>query len=96
MKRSNEQSIKDALADMLRDYHIEEKVNESRLKERWEKMFGKTIMKYTQKIFVKDKKLFLTIDSASLKQELLYSKQKMIERINAEIAHGMIEDIILK
>jgi len=96
MKRSNEQSIKEALAGMLRDYHLDEKVNESRLKEQWEKMFGKTIMKYTRKIFVKDRKLFLTLDSSSLKQELLYNKQKMIDRINSEISQGMIDDIVFK
>ena len=96
MKGSNEKTLKEALAGLLHDFHLEEKINERRLSESWERMFGKTIMKYTRKIYVKDKKLFLTIDSASLKQELLFNKQKMMDRINAEIAVGMIEEIILK
>jgi len=96
MKRSNDQSIKEALSQMLRDLRLDERVNEERLKKKWEALFGKLIMKYTKQIRVKDKKLFLSIDSASLKQELLFNKQKMIDRINAEIAPGMIEDIVLR
>ena len=95
VKRSNDQTLKEALATMLRDFHLEEKVNEGRLRERWEGMFGKTIAKYTRKIAVKNKKLYLTIDSSSLKQELLFNKQKMMDRINLEIAAEMVHDIIL-
>lgn len=96
MKGGNEKTLKEALAGLLHDFHLEEKINERRLTENWERMFGKTINKYTRKIYVKDKKLFLTIDSASLKQELLFNKGKMMERINGEIAPGMIEEVILK
>ena len=96
MKRSNDQTLKEALTGMLRSFHLEEKVNEGRLKENWEKLFGKTVMKYTRQIKVSNHKLFLTIDSAPLRQEMLYNKEKMVERINSEIASGMITDVILK
>src|SRR5437870_431649 len=50
MKRSNDQPLKDALNELLDTYHLKERVNELRLKENWEKIFGKTIAKYTQAI----------------------------------------------
>ena len=95
MKRGNDQSIREALAGLLHDYHLDEKVNEQRLRERWEKIFGKTIMKYTRKISVREKKLFLTLDSPSLRQDILFNKQKVIERINAEIAADMVAEMVL-
>jgi predicted nucleic acid-binding Zn ribbon protein len=96
VKRSNDQPLKDALNELLDSYHLKERVNEFRLKENWEKIFGKTIAKYTRAISVRNKKLFVTIDSASLRQELTYNKPKMIERINESIAPGFVEEIIPK
>jgi predicted nucleic acid-binding Zn ribbon protein len=95
MKRSNDQPLKDALEELLDSYHLKERVNEKRLIENWEKIFGKTISKYTKKISVRSAKLFLTIDSASLRQELTFNKVKMIERINESIAPGFVQEIIL-
>jgi len=96
MKRSNDQQLKEALDELLDSYHLKERVNEMRLKENWEKLFGKTISKYTLKISVRSTKLFLTVDSASLRQELMFNKEKMIERINESIAPGFVQEIILK
>jgi len=96
MKRSNDQPLKDALNELLETYHLKERVNELRLKENWEKIFGKTIARYTQKISVRNKKLFVNIDSASLRQELTFNKEKMIGRINDSIAPGFVEEIILR
>src|SRR4026209_2462428 len=96
MKRRNEVPLKDAILELLDSFHLKERVNEMRLKENWEKIFGKTIAKYTHRISVRDKKLFLNIESASLRQELTFNKAKMIERINESIAPGFVEEIILR
>jgi predicted nucleic acid-binding Zn ribbon protein len=96
MKRRNEVPLKDAILELLDSFHLKERVNEMRLKENWEKIFGKTITKYTQHISVRDKKLFLNIESASLRQELTFNKAKMIERINESIAPGFVEEIVLR
>lgn len=96
MKRSNDQPLKDAIREMLDTYHLQERVNELRLRENWEKIFGKTIAKYTQHLSVRSHKLYLTINSASLRQELTFNKVKMIERINESIAPGFVEEIILR
>ena len=95
MKRRNELPLKEAILELLDSFHLKERVNELRLKENWEKIFGKTIAKYTQHISVRDKKLFLNIESASLRQELTFNKAKMLERINESIAPGFVEEIVL-
>lgn len=87
--------MKEAINEMLHSFHLTEKVNEKRLADHWEQLFGKTIRKYTSKISVREGKLFLKIESAPLRQELLFNKMKMIERINTEIAEGFVKDIIV-
>ena len=96
MKRSNDQPLKDAIREMLDEFHLQERVNELRLRGNWEKIFGKTIARYTQNISVSNGKLYLTVDSASLRQELTFNKAKMIERINESIAPGLVQEIILR
>ncbi|MEO5675612.1 MAG: DUF721 domain-containing protein [Chitinophagales bacterium] len=96
MKRGNDQTIKDALTELLDSYHLNERVNELRLKQNWEQLFGKTIARYTLKISVRNKKLFLHLDSGPLRQELSYSKEKIKDRINEFIAPGFVEEIVLQ
>ena len=96
MKRNNDQPLKAALQEWMNSNNLEERVNEWKLKRGWESLFGKTIAKYTEKISVRDKKLFLTITSASLKQELTYSVPKMIERINEWIGAEFIREVVVR
>ena len=71
-------------------------MNEIQLIQNWEKLFGKTIAKYTLKIFVNKGRLFLTITSAPLRQELMYSREKLMERINEAIEKDFIKEIIVR
>ena len=96
MKRQNDRPLKEALLELLESYKLKEKVNEMRLIQNWEQLFGKTISKYTRKMYVHDKKLFLTIDSAPLRQELLYSRDKMIERINEAIEKEFVKEVVIR
>jgi predicted nucleic acid-binding Zn ribbon protein len=96
VKRQNDQPLKDVIQQLLDSYHLREKVNEIRLVENWEKLFGKTISKYTKKMFVNNKKLYLIIDSAPLRQELMYSRDKMVERINEAIEKDFVREVVIR
>lgn len=96
MKRTNDQPLKEVIGELLDSYHLREKVNEMRLVQNWEQLFGKTISKYTQKMFVNNKKLYITIDSAPLRQELMYSREKIIERINDAIEKDFIREVVIR
>ena len=96
MKRSNDQPLKEVIQELLDSYHLREKVNEIKLVQNWEQLFGKTIAKYTQKMFVNKKKLYLTISSAPLRQELMYSRDKMVERINEAIEKDFVREVVIR
>lgn len=81
---------------MLSSYHIKDKLAEVDIVQQWEKLMGKLIAKNTQKLYIKDKKLFLHIESSALKQELTYSKSKIIEIINNESGTDLIHEVIIR
>ena len=69
---------------------------EVRIRACWKKLMGNGIAVHTTKIELRNKKLYLTFDSAALKQELTYSKSKVIELMNKDLEENAIEEIIIR
>ena len=77
----------DRLRNNLQNYHLESV---------WKSVAGETVAKYTSKIAINGTKLIIYINSAPLKQELMYSKASLITRVNAQLQYQDIDDIIIK
>lgn len=86
--------LKEAIEDMLKSFRIDKKLNETSIIESWEKLMGKSIAARTSKLFIKNKKLYVTLSSAPLKQELSMSKTKMMDLLNKDFNETVIEDIV--
>jgi hypothetical protein len=48
----------------------------------------------TSKIFIKNKKLYVQINSAPLKNELSMSKSKILEMLNRDVSADVVEEVI--
>lgn len=95
MSKGNEQTLKQAILKLMEHYQLKNKLNETKLISNWEKLMGKTISRYTKQIYIKDHKLYLKIDSAPLRQELTYAKEKIIEILNKEVGETLIKEVII-
>ncbi len=95
MSQHNATTLKQAINKLIDTYKLRGKLNEAKLNTNWEKLFGKTIAKYTQSIYLKDKKLYVKITSSPLKQELLYNKPKMINLLNEDLGENVVTDIVI-
>ncbi len=96
MRSGNEQSIKEVISNLLGEYKLQDKISEVNIVQSWEKLMGKLIAKNTNKIYIKDKKLFLYLESPALKQELIYSKSKIIDIINKETGTVLINEVVIR
>ena len=96
LKYSNDQSIGAAIKEFLQSYHLEERMNETRLIHSWEKVLGKLIAKHTRSLKINNKILFVSIDSPSLRNELAYQKEKIVNSLNSEVNARVIDDIVFK
>ena len=67
-----------------------------KIKEAWEKAVEKKIFDYTKEIYVKGDILFIKVSNPILKQEILYSRQKVIDLINEDLGKELIKKIVLK
>jgi len=96
MPRSNEQSLGDAIREFLHSYHLEDKLNETKVIQSWGKIAGPMVEKHTQGLYIRNRILFVKVDSAALRQELSFSRSKLVGALNDEVKANVIEDIILR
>jgi predicted nucleic acid-binding Zn ribbon protein len=95
-RKTNTQKLGDAIKEMLRLNGIDEKINEHHLIRSWEKTVGPLISKHTTEIYISGRKLYVKVDSSPLKQELLYSRTKLMQDLNEQVGKVVIEEIVLK
>ena len=62
----------------------------------WDKVLGPTLAKYTEEVFIKNKKLHIRLNSSTLRQELSYKKSEIVKDLNAAVGKDVINDIVLK
>lgn len=93
---NNEMTLKEALKAMIEQYRIKGKLHQSRIRNQWEQMMGPTIAGYTKDIKLYKGKLYITIESAALRQELSYGKDKIKKLLNEELGEKAVEEVIIR
>jgi predicted nucleic acid-binding Zn ribbon protein len=87
--------LKKIINDLLETYRLKSKFNETNITKTWEKVVGPLIAGKTTKIFLNNKILHITLSSAPLKQELLFSKQQLLQLLWDEYGKDTISDIYI-
>lgn len=94
MKKSNEILLKDAIEAFLKENNLETKLNETRLIGAWEEITGKLVARHTLQMNVKDRVLYVKVDSAALREELSYQRSKLMKKLNKAAGIEAIDDIV--
>ncbi|HEX2845328.1 MAG TPA: DUF721 domain-containing protein [Chitinophagaceae bacterium] len=89
-------SFKDAMQQFLNQSRIKGDIQAMQIEEVWEKIMGKTISRYTDKLQIFGDKLVITTHVAPLKQELLYQKEKIVQRVNEALGQRVIKEVIIQ
>jgi len=66
------------------------------IEEVWEELMGKTIARYTDSIQIVNQTLFISTSVAPLKNELLFQKEKIIQRVNEALGEKVIRDVVIR
>jgi predicted nucleic acid-binding Zn ribbon protein len=96
MFKSNENSLKDVLTLMVNRLNMKPGLYQNRLQKIWQEKMGATIAGHTKELKLYKNRLFLTIDSAPLKQDLSFSREKIIDMLNEALGEEYIEDVIIR
>ena len=62
----------------------------------WEEIMGKTIARYTDKLQIIGDKLIISTTVAALKNELVYQKDRIRQRVNEALKQKVINEVIVQ
>jgi predicted nucleic acid-binding Zn ribbon protein len=96
MKKKDEiQTIGSAIRELLNSYHLTAKFDEANLISSWERLAGKPIAKRTKKIYIRNRVLFVELDSPSMKHDFGLYKSQVLEMFRKEFGEGVITEIVV-
>lgn len=96
MKRQDAMPIGEILRNLLKTQHLDNKLDEMKLIKLWPQIMGQTIAEYTQRIYMKNGILYISLTSAVLRSELLMCREMLIKRLNEEMGTPLVKDIIFR
>ncbi|TWI80452.1 uncharacterized protein DUF721 [Lacibacter cauensis] len=91
-----EMSIQQAMEQFLNQSKLKQRVRALEITDVWEELMGKTIAKYTDEIKLVNQQLIISTSVAPLKQELLFQKEKIRNRINELFNEHAVKEVIIK
>lgn len=94
MRKTHEQTLKQAIEQLLDFYKIRGKVAETKVINSWEELMGKVVANHTTEISIRNRKMFLKLDSSVLKSEMIMIRSDIIKRINDKAEKSIIDEIV--
>jgi len=91
----NAMHIGQAIQQLLNRYHIKSKFDEANLLSSWERLVGKPVAKRTKKLYIRNKVLFVQLESAALKNDLAIHKSHVIEVLRKEFGDDVVKDMVI-
>jgi predicted nucleic acid-binding Zn ribbon protein len=97
MKHKNAQPLSEILKEFLgENTELYEKMMEIRIRRGWGELLGPVIMQYTRNLYIKNHVLYVSLNSSVLRNELTYSRERLIKSLNAYAGSTVIHDIIIR
>jgi len=96
-KRKHEAfSLSDHLKDFIEVNKLDKGLDKVQAASAWNKVMGVAISKYTTDIKFEKDTLYVRLSSSTLREELSYGNQKIIQLINEELGKDLIKKLILR
>jgi predicted nucleic acid-binding Zn ribbon protein len=96
MRYKNDQTLGEVIQEFIEAFRLTDKLNEMNIKANWERITGKVISKHTRKIYILRGTLYVQVDSAALREELMMARSRLLDALNKEFARPVIDEIVFK
>lgn len=87
------------LSDLIKAFYAQHKgpeyVDEVKIIQSWPKVVGPFIAKHTIDLNIRNKVLFVRVDSDSLRNELSYSKTLLLKNLNEVVGKEVLKEVVL-
>lgn len=96
MRKSTDQPFSSAFKDWLKQENLEQKYESTALLNAWPELMGPMIAKHTREIKLIEGTLFVSLDSAPLRQEMVQSRDKVIQLMNERAGSEVVKEVVFR
>ena len=94
MGRSNDKPLKEAIEQLLNVYKLRRKFDETSLIAAWPELMGRAVANRTSQLYIRERKLFIRIESSVLKNELMMIRSEIVKRMNERAGSSVLDEIV--
>ena len=87
--------LKELVKEFYEQHRGPEYLDEIKAINSWDKVVGPFIASHTIDLSIKNKVLFVRVDSDALRNELNYSKSLLLKNLNELIGKDLLSDLVL-
>ena len=94
MNRHNDKEIKDLVSSVIDAFNLRPKYMEYKVREFWTQEMSPLVTRHTANITIKGAKLYIKINSASVKHDLFIQRTQLKELINKALEQEFVDEVI--
>jgi predicted nucleic acid-binding Zn ribbon protein len=83
-----------AITDLISQYQLEAQFAVLDLKEAWRNILGDSVARRTQNLQVKGNTVYVHLESAALKSELMMRKTFILQKLSLQTGNNSIEELV--
>lgn len=88
--------ISDLLTRFVKSNRLEKGLAEYRLTKAWAELLGVTVARKTSSLTIRNRKLFVTLHSSVVRQELDMMKESLVPKLNEAAGMDVIDEVVLR
>ncbi|NOY50195.1 MAG: DUF721 domain-containing protein [Chlorobi bacterium] len=96
VQRENTYDLKDLLQKLIKAYRWGGKMDEMKVRDSWGIVVGQMIERHTESVVLRNKILYVKLDSPALRNELMMARSKIAKSINKEVGKNALDDIVFR
>jgi predicted nucleic acid-binding Zn ribbon protein len=96
MRKRNTELLKDVIGQVLKSNKLDKKLNEKHLIDAWPLVLGANILQYTTELSIKNRVLYVSLNSSVLRHDLFLTRQEIKKSLNDRAGAEVILDIVFR
>ena len=96
MERKDVRKIDSLLQQFVKAHGLEKGLAEYRLMKSWNELLGITIARKTKSLRIQNRRLYVSLHSSVVRNELSLIKDTLIPKLNEAAGMDVIDDVVLR
>ncbi|MFM2135256.1 MAG: hypothetical protein RL021_656 [Bacteroidota bacterium] len=96
MRKATDQKFGQAFNDWLKQSKLEGGFNSTKALEAWPIVMGPMVARHTTSIRIAEGVLYVSLDSAPLRQELFQSREQILKSMNEAAGSDVLKEVVFR